>query len=205
MAVWTEYVVATIMYNLQILPETLMCGVLILGIILANQPLIAVAFGLGTTQLLTQSAGRLLQRMAPGSATARTSLDSCSTGFLAKSWSRLLGSNPETIWNPNAPSVYLATVGFFAGWGFALQQVYKDEIDKGIMKRPMLVTTAILSALVLILCIVFRISTGCESFLSSTSGTVIGLLFGFLGCIALSYATDRKATNIWGIPLLRRV
>jgi len=34
---------------------------------------------------------------------------------------------------------------------------------------------------------------------------VIGLLFGFLGCIALSYATDRKATNIWGIPLLRRV
>ena len=195
---------ATFNYNLQILPETLMCGVIFLAILLASQPLVAVAIGVAVTQLLTQAMGLLIMWRAPDSATLRTSLDGCSMGFIGKSWSRLMGSPAGDLWHPNAPSIYLATVGFFAGWGYALQQIYKDEIDRGIMKRPMLVMTSILGTLLLLLAICFRIYTGCESYLSAAGGTVIGLLFGFLGAISLSYATNRKATNIWGIPLLRK-
>jgi len=204
MGVWTNYVVPTTIYNLQILPETLMCGVIIMAILLASQPLIAVGIGIAVTQLLTHAMGLLIMWRAPDSATLRTSLDGCSMGFIGKSWARLFGASPDDLWHPNAPSIYLATIGFFAGWGYAIQQIYKDEIDRGIMKRPFLVTTAILSTLILLLAIAFRIYTGCESYLSAAGGTVIGLLFGFLGAITLSYITNRKATNIWGIPLLRK-
>lgn len=204
MAVWTEYVVATFVYNLQILPETLICGLIILGILLANQPLVAVAMGLGITQLLTQGMGTILQKMAPDSATGTTSLDSCSTGFVGKSWARLLSHDPATVWHPNAPSIYMVTIGFLTGWGAALQQLYKDEIDAGIVKRPMLVALSIVGAVVLLLALTFRIYSGCESYLSAGTGTVLGLLFGFLGCISLGYATNRRGTNIWGIPLLRK-
>ena len=98
----------------------------------------------------------------------------------------------------------MVTIGFLTGWGAALQQLYKDEIDAGIVKRPMLVALSIVGALFLLLALTFRIYSGCESYLSVGTGTVLGLLFGFLGCISLGYATNRRGTNIWGIPLLRK-
>jgi hypothetical protein len=202
---WTDYVVATMVFNLQVLPESLMSGILLLAILLANQPLIAVAAGLAATQLATHSMGNLLVKYAPDGATLRTSMDSCSTGYVGKSWARLLGSedSPERLWHPNAPSVFLATVGFFAGWGTSLQQLYKEEIDAGIMNKSLLITMGSLTAVVILLAFSFRIYSGCESYIGAAGGLVVGGLFGFLGCIALGYATDRRATNIWGIPLLR--
>jgi hypothetical protein len=204
MAIWTEYVVATFVHNSQILPETIMCGVIVLSILLASQPLVAVAIGVAVTQIMTQGIGRVIAGKTPEGAQLRSALDGCSTGFVGKSWARLLGKDPQLLWNPNSPSVFMATIAFFSAWGIALQQIYKDEINAGIMKKPALVATMVLSFLVLVLAFCFRIYTGCESYLSAIGGTVIGFLFGFLGCISLGYVTDRKGTNIWGIPLLRR-
>jgi hypothetical protein len=203
MAIWTEYVIATFIHNAQILPETLLCGIILLSILLASQPLAFVGLGVAVTQLMTQGIGRVIMGKIPDGAELRSSLDGCSTGFVGKSWARLLGKNPDLRWHPNAPSVFMATVSFFFAWGIAVQQLYKDEINVGIVKKPMLASTKILSFLVLLLAFCFRIYTGCESYMSAIAGTVIGFLFGFMGCIALGYATDRKATNIWGIPLLR--
>ena len=56
----------------------------------------------------------------------------------------------------------------------------------------------------LILALVFRMYSNCESIIGALTGTIIGLLFGYLGCVSLGYATNKKATNIWGIPLLRK-
>jgi hypothetical protein len=71
------------------------------------------------------------------------------------------------------------------------------------MNRSSLITTSIISGLLLIMAIVFRVSSGCESILGAVSGSVLGIGIGYLGCVALGYATDRRATNLWGIPLLR--
>lgn len=201
---WSSYVYHAAIFNLQILPETLMCGIIILSILLANQPLVAVAAGIGITQILTQTIGRLVMGRAPSAGTPRSSLDPCSTGFVGKSWARLTGSDTALMWHPLAPSIYLSTIGFFAGWGTALHQIYKDEIDAGIVQRPALVATMVVSAFIVLLAFAFRVYSGCESLLGASTGLAIGLLFGFLGCIALSYATERKGTNIWGIPLLRK-
>jgi hypothetical protein len=203
MAIYTDYVAAALMYNLQILPESLMTGILILAIVLANQALLAMAAGAAGTQLLTGAIGRIIMRMSSNAAVPTSSMDMCTTGFIGKSWDRLFRASPDQFWHPRAPSVYMATIGFFIGYGLALQNLYKEEIDAKVMSRASLMTTAVISCLLLITAFVFRISSGCETILGAVGGAALGLMIGYLGCIALGYATDRRATNLWGIPLLR--
>ena len=205
MSVYTDYISAALMFNLQILPESLMTGILILAIVLANQALLAMAAGAAGTQLLTGAVGRIIMKMSPNSAKLTSSMDMCNTGFVAKSWDRLLRGpgSPEQLWHPSAPSVFMATIGFFVGYGLALLNLYKEEIDAKVMNRASLITTAVISGLLLITALVYRISSGCESILGAVGGMFFGLAIGYLGCIALGYATDRRATNLWGIPLLR--
>ena len=201
-AIWTDYVVSSIIFNLRILPETLMSGILILAILLANQPLLAIAAGAGATQLLTHAIGRLIMNNAPDGAVLLTSLDVCTTGY-GGAMLELLTGDPERMWHPYAPSIFMSTIGFFAGWGASLQQLYKEEINAGVMSKSLLIAMTTLTAILVILTLAFRVFSGCETLMGGLAGLTIGIIFGFLGCIALGYASNRRATNVWGIPLLR--
>ena len=44
---------------------------------------------------------------------------------------------------------------------------------------------------------------GCDTIVSILGGLLFGLSVGYFGYVALGYATNRRMTNIWGIPLLR--
>ena len=204
-SIYTDYIAAAVLFNLQILPESLLTGSILLALTTANPVTLAMTVGGMVTQLLTDVIGRLLLRAMVGSDGSggrhSSSLDTCSSGFGGKSWLRLL--SPEPYWHPSAPSIYMATIGYFAGYGFALQQLYKEEIRAGIMSSATLTATAVLSVLILLTALLFRVASGCESVLGAIGGLSIGVLIGYLGTVALGYATDRRATNIWGIPLLR--
>lgn len=206
MPIYTDYISASLMYNLQILPETLMTGIIILAVILSNPALVVLAIGAAGTQLLTNAAGLLIMRFGGiNEASLSSSTDMCNTGFIGKSWDRLLrGPNaPERLWNPAAPSQYMSTIGFFYGVGLALLQLYKEEIDKQVMSRSSLVTTTIIGTFIVIAALLFRIWSGCDSILVAITGLLFGLVLGYLGYIVLGYSTGRRATNLWGIPLLR--
>jgi hypothetical protein len=97
----------------------------------------------------------------------------------------------------------MATLGFFAAYGAALSQLYRDEIDAGMVPRSALLTMGILTAVILVITIVFRIGSGCESFLAAVGGMAFGFLLGYLTAILTGYITNRRGTNVWGIPLLR--
>lgn len=201
----TDYLGAAIMYNLQVLPELLMTGFIVLAVVLANPAMLFVAIGAGATQLLTGAAGRLVMQYAPNQAVVSAGLSQCNTGFIGTAWSRLLrGSpSPDLLWHPNAPSVYMATIGFLAGYNWAAQLLYKDEIQAGVLKQSTMTALASLSFIVLVATAIFRYTTGCDTGMSVLTGLVLGLIFGYFGAIALGYSTGRRATNIWGIPLLR--
>lgn len=196
---------AVVSFNLQILPETIMSGLVLLAIVLSSGPVLALAGGVAASQLLAKTVGTLLMRFAPDSAEPMSSMNQCIQGFVGKSWDRLLrgAAAPDQLWHPLAPSQYQATVGFLAGFGYALQQIYKDEIDAGVLPKSMMVTVGIMAALFMILTLLFRIGSGCETVLGAFGGLAMGLLLGYLGTVALAYATNRRQTNIWGTPLLR--
>ena len=201
MSIWSDYIAASFFYNLQNFPETLLCGILLLSILLVSPPILFIGIGALLTQLVTFGIGRGISHLSPTSSVPRFSFDGCSTGFIGQTWYRLFKN--EIIFNPAQPSIYMATIGFFAGWGFALQNLYKQEIAKGTMKKQMFVATLVLSILLLFLTFLFRIFTKCDTFLSALLGSFIGLLIGGCGCMALGYMSDRANTNIWGTPLLK--
>jgi hypothetical protein len=204
-SVWTDYIAATAMFNAQILPESLMCGIIILAVLLGNKSIFAVAAGAGLTQLLAMGVGRIVMKFKPESAMIRSSMDTCTSGYVGQSWDRLLrgSATPDLLWHPLSPSVYLATIGFFSGWGFGLQQIYKEEIDAGVVDSGLMTSMTVVTLLLLTLALVFRTYSGCETVVGAIGGAAFGLLLGYLLCVALGFSTDRRATNIWGIPLLR--
>lgn len=204
MAIFTDYLAAAIMYNIQILPETLMCGIIILGIILANPSIVTLAAAAGASQLLTSSVSRLMMKMMPDGAVVSSSSNMCQMGYIGKSWERLLrGSASDLLWHPKAPSLFMSTIGFFVGYGWALTQLYRDEINVGVMNKALPMGLNIVGALLVIIAGVFRYNTGCDSFISLFAGTFIGLLLGYIGATIIGHVSGRRLTNLWGIPLLR--
>lgn len=203
MGVYTSYISAAILYNLQILPDVLLCGILLLGVLLANQNVLIVALAALSSQLLTSTVGRLMLKYAPEGAVIRSSMDMCTGGFIGKSWARLIGVGADDLWSPRAPSLFMSMVGFFSGWGGALAQLYKEEIDAGLVSRTRLIVCGVFMAIIVALAGVIRWSSGCESLASILGGLVFGGVFGYFVAIALGFSTDRRATNLWGIPLLR--
>jgi hypothetical protein len=204
MGLWHDYIASTFMYNMQILPDAIVAGMIILAVLLANQSLFFLAAGGVLTQLFTGAIGRILMKMAPENAgVTMNPLDGCHGGFLGKSWESLLNPNPDHLWYPLAPSRYMALLGFFGGVGAALQQLYKEEIDAGIIGRNTLTATSIISILVVVLAAVFRYFGGCDTISSIIGGLLLGLALGYFGYVALGYASGRRLTNVWGIPLLR--
>jgi hypothetical protein len=133
----------------------------------------------------------------------RSSLDICTGGFIGRSWNRIFKLGTEHLWHPLAPSVYLSTVGFFVGYGAALAQLYKEELEAGMLPRGGVSACMVLGAVIALTAFLFRYSSGCDSLLSGTGGLVFGLLLGYFGANILGYATNRRGTNLWGTPLLR--
>jgi hypothetical protein len=200
-----DYAVTAVMFNLQILPESLICGLIILAILLANPAVAAVAAGAAGTQLLAGTTGRLIMTYMPDGAVINSSNNMCSTGYVGKSWARLLRgtASPELLWHPKAPSIYLATLGFLAGWGWAINQLYTEEIEAGVMNGKMVATLAVLAAVVLVVGNLFRVMSGCDTIIGAIGGSLFGIAIGYFGAIALGTATGRRGTNIWGIPMLQ--
>jgi hypothetical protein len=195
--------VAPLIYNLQILPDLLLAGSVLLALLLANPTVVALAIGALATQGLTRFAATLLMIFQPKSAIVRSSLDICTGGFIGRSWNRLFKLGTEHLWHPLSPSVYLSTVGFFIGYGAALAQLYKEELDAGMLPRGGVPACMVIGAFVGLAALIFRISSGCDSFLSAFGGLAFGLLLGYFGANILGYATNRRGTNLWGTPLLR--
>jgi hypothetical protein len=199
----TDTLTSALLYQLQVLPDTLLMGSIVFAILLANPAVLALALGLTATQGLAHFAGAAIASAQPNQTIVRSSLDTCTGGYVGRSWGRLFRAGTEALWHPHAPSVYLATVGFFTAYGAALSQLYREEIDAGMMPRNTLIGMGSLMALLVSITLVFRIYSKCESLLGAIGGLALGALLGYFVAIVLGYATDRRATNLWGIPLLR--
>lgn len=204
MPIVKDYLAAALLYNLQILPDSLIMGTVVLAILLTNPTVVALAAGALGTQALTHAVGAIVMASyQPESAVPRSSLDTCTGGYIGQSWARLFRPGTAHLWHPLAPSVYMATLGYFTAAGAALSQIYKEEIDAGVWPRRTLIACGVVSAILLVLALTFRYASGCESLFGAAVGLLFGAAAGYFGAIILAAATDRRGTNLWGIPLLR--
>ncbi len=101
------------------------------------------------------------------------------------------------------PSYYTTFMGFLAGWIGTLPALYAQELSAVPEKRAASVAGLIILVCLLFLVMLYRIQSDCEGFISVS----LGLLGGFLIGVALVWVaaalSDRRATNILGLPLIR--
>lgn len=132
---------------------------------------------------------------------------------------RCTGQFPGITWNYNlqlsgnskfgspsfqkVPSFYTTVVGFISGWISSLPTIYGDELKAAPAKKAATTAGLFGLGLLLLLVMVYRISTQCEGFLATVSGLVLGFMLGILGVYGIAQISERRATNMLGLPLLR--
>lgn len=194
---------SSLFYILQTLPDSLVTGITVLSILLGNQALFTIAASSIFMQALITGIGYLVIKLNPDSVVTRASIEPCVAGYINNYWAQVRGGR-DNVDHPYAPSLYMASVSFFAGWGAALRQLYADEITQGVLAGTQANWMLITAFVIVLAAMIFRIFVaGCESLIGALIGLGAGVGLGYLMCISIGYATGRKATNIWGMPLLR--
>ena len=190
-------------YILQTLPDSLITGITVLAVLLGNQSLFTVAASSIFMQALVTGIGYLVIRFNPDSAITRSALEPCTAGYINNYWAQVRGGRNNTD-HPYAPSLYMATVSFFAGWGAGLKQLYADEISQGVLSSSQTTGLLVTAFIIVLAAMIFRIFfIQCESLVGALIGLGTGAALGYVMCIAIGAATGRSSTNIWGMPLLR--
>jgi len=185
----------SVVFNLRVLPESLVVGLVVLSIVLANYTLTVLAGGALLTQFFTAYVGSFV-------ADGAQRRPACDSDYYGLTVNRLFGTPPPPT-GPLAPSTYMATVGYLFGFGVALQQIYAIEIEKFKTGTPLTVT-AIIGVMLVLLAFLFRVFwTKCDTVVAALGGTFFGFAIGYFGSVLLGYATNRRATNVWGIPFLQ--
>jgi hypothetical protein len=185
------------------LPDSLVTGITVIAILLGNQSLFTVAASSIFMQALVTGIGYLVIRFNPDSAITRASAEPCVAGYINNYWAQVRGGR-NNMDHPYAPSLYMATISFFAGWGIGLQQLYADEINQGVLNSSQTTAMLIVALVLVLVSMIFRTFViQCETLVGALIGLATGLAIGYLLCIAIGASTERTATNIWGMPLLR--
>lgn len=192
-------------YNLQVLPDIIMSAALLFGILFQSAPMAVFAVAIFTTTVLHKYIAEFISELLPNVASS--------------SEPRCTGQYPGITWNYNlqlaanskfgspsfqkVPSFYTTLMGFISGWIASLPTIYADELKAAPAKKAATTAGLFGLGLVLLLVMIYRISTQCEGFLATASGILIGFLLGMLGVFGAAQVSERRATNMLGLPLLR--
>ena len=101
------------------------------------------------------------------------------------------------------PSYYSTFMGFLAGWISMLPTLYSQEL-KGAPEKYAASTAGLWILGVFMLGImIYRITSECEGFMTTSLGLLAGFVVGLILVYLAAWITDRRGTNILGLPLIR--
>ena len=133
--------------------------------------------------------------------------DSCEGRFPGVSFTRMIqlsdnkgfGALDDAGW----PSYYSVFLGFLTAYAGTLPVLYRQELEASPKRNVATIVGLVVLSLVVVTCIVYRLVSGCDSFLATLVGLLVGLIIGVLIVGFLAWFSDRRLTNILALPLLR--
>jgi uncharacterized membrane protein len=194
-------------YNLQVLPDVLMSASILFSILFQSPPLATLGVAMVALSFIHKGTGRFIGSMMPGLSGANSNTAECSGRFPGATYQSLLGLQGGPIFGASEsavwPSYYSTFMGFLAGWIGTLPALYSRELVASPERGRSATGGIALLAILLFIVMIYRIVSECEGFASISVGLLIGFGIG-LGLVLLaSWLTDRRATNILGLPLIR--
>lgn len=125
----------------------------------------------------------------------------CSGRFPGSSYLRA-AANGNDITESGWPSYYASFMGFFMAYLGSLTIIYKDELAASPQRSAATNGGLVVAAIVLTMCIVYRLSSGCDDILGVLVGIATGGILGFTLVNLLAYGSNRSLTNVLALPLL---
>lgn len=193
-------------YNLQVLPDIVTSSAILFGILFQSAPMAVFAGALVFVSFLHKYIAEFVGSVVPGLATS--SEFKCSGQFPGVTFSHLMGLSGNSqfgkVSTQKVPSYYTLLMGFIIGWIGSLPTIYSQEIQASPTKK----TSTFLGMLSLwglaALVIIHRIfASSCEGFVSVITGLLLGFGIGLLLVFGISHLSERRATNLLGLPLMR--
>lgn len=205
MAAIVEFVQTTFEYNLQVLPDTLTAASILFAVLFQSPPMATLATALVSVTFLHGKMASVLQQVIPGLAKGSTDSYRCSGRFPGISYESLLGLGSRNFAGSAEawPSFYSTFVGFLAGWVGTLPALYATEIAAQPQRAASTMGGIAILAVLCLTVMLYRISSGCESFTSTSVGLLAGFLMGLAIVLLVAWLSDRRLTNVLGLPLIR--
>jgi hypothetical protein len=101
------------------------------------------------------------------------------------------------------PSYYSVFLGYLVGWIGALPVLYSKELDASPRKKGASILGLIVLGLTVITASIYRIQSGCDSLFGVFVGLLAGIFVGGLLVFGIAWISDRRMTNLFGLPLIR--
>ena len=192
-------------YNLQVFPDTLTASALLFTLLFQSPPLGALSGSILLLQCVHPIFARFLSSVIGG--TVQAEGGTCTGHFPGISYERLIGMSSRKSFgaldSANWPSYYSSFIGFLIGYTGSLPLLYQKELAASPKRHAATILGLVVLSIITLLCVAYRVLSGCESAVSSFVGIVSGIFFGLLCIGFLAWVSDRRITNILSLPLIR--
>jgi hypothetical protein len=193
-------------YNLQVFPDTITAGALLFALLFQSPQMGAFGGSMALLNFIHPTFAGFLGTYLQDVVEPSPDTGACTGYFPGVSYERLLGATQSKSMGsiaPAWPSFYSTFLGFLAGWVGLLPSLYSRELEASQRRKAAATTGIVILSIVILLCVVYRLQSGCDKFSGLAMGMLVGAGLGVVMCYFLSWITDRRITNIMNMPLIR--
>jgi hypothetical protein len=193
-------------YNLQVLPDVLMSATLLFSVLFQSPPLAVLGAAMILLQFLHKGLAQFTKSFIPNMSYNPADYQKCAGRFPGSTYGSVFNMAQNSIFSVYTdgwPSYYSTFIGFLAGWIGALPTLYAKELKASPEKHAASAAGLVILVCLALLVMVYRITSDCEGFMSVALGLLAGFVIGLLLVIFAAWISDRRATNMLGLPLIR--
>lgn len=191
-------------YNLQVLPDVLTASSMLFALLFQSPPMAVLAVSMASLNVIHGAFSSFLGRILPNTISPPSDVERCSGRFPGVSYTQLLGLGSFGAQGENAwPSYYATFIGFLAGWVGTLPTIYAQELEASPYRTAAVSGGLVFLGVLCVMVMMYRIMSGCEGFAATAIGLLMGFVIGLGLVLFAAWATERRGTNILGMPLLR--
>lgn len=196
---------AGLRYNLQVFPDTVTAAALVFALLFQSPAFAALGGSSVLLSLIHPTIARFFTRFVNGTV-GSSAAATCSGHFPGISLERIMDMKTtgfQALSNTGWPSYYSVFIGFVVSYLGALPMLYQNELDASPKRKASMILGYVVIGIVLLTLGVYRLMSDCDTAFGMFAGVLVGAVVGFLMVLLLSYLSDRRLTNLLGLPLMR--
>jgi hypothetical protein len=193
-------------YNLQVLPDVLMSATLLFSVLFQAPPLAILGASMILLQYIHKGITAFSRSYIPNMSYNPSDYQKCAGRFPGATYSSLFNMAKNSVFSVNEdgwPSYYSTFMGFLSGWIGAIPTLYAAELKASPEKLAANTAGLVILGALLLMVMVYRMTSDCEGFMSTAMGLLAGFVVGVLLVFFVAWLTDRRGTNILALPLIR--